>query len=251
MPIPGWLRDRAAHRSFPGSPWAYVGTLVSSLAVGAWLGSMLAGPVGGLAGAVAGPGAVETVLARRIAVRRGRAEEHLRETVQSLAAGVRAGFSLRRAVEEAAGNARPPLSDGLRMVERRLDLGARLEDSLQSMSRLLDLPDLSLVVTVLVVHRRTGGDLPTMLDEVAEVIGDRVRSRREVRALTAQGRASGAVLAVLPVAFVALLTGTGGDALGAFYRSTSGAALLVAGLVLDLLGFLWIRRIVARAETGP
>jgi tight adherence protein B len=83
------------------------------------------------------------------------------------------------------------------------------------------------------------------------VVADRVRSRREVRSLTAQGRASGAVLAVLPVAFVALLSGTGGEALGAFYRSPLGASLLVAGLVCEVLGFLWIRRIVTRAEAAP
>jgi tight adherence protein B len=86
---------------------------------------------------------------------------------------------------------------------------------------------------------------------VAEVVGDRVRSRREVRAITAQGRASGAILAVLPVAFVALLSGTGGEALGAFYRTSTGAGLLLAGLACDILGFLWIRRIVRRAETAP
>jgi tight adherence protein B len=251
LPRPVWLRDRAASRSWPGSPWSYAGTLVATMTVGGWLGSTLVGPVGGFAGAVAGPVAVEAVLSRGLAARRGRAEERLRETVQSLAAAVRAGLSVRRAVEEAASDAGPPLSGALRRVAERLAMGARLEDSLEEMAGRLELPDLRLVVTVLVVHRRTGGDLPTMLDEVGAVIGDRVRSRREVRALTAQGRASGAVLAVLPVAFVALLSGTGGDALGAFYRSPAGAALLLAGLVFDVLGFLWIRRIVARTETGP
>jgi tight adherence protein B len=157
---------------------------------------------------------------------------------------------VRRAVGEAARDAGEPLSGALKLVEEQLAMGARLETSLEDMAGRLSLPDLRLVVTVLVVHRRTGGDLPTMLDEVAEVIGDRVRSRREVRAITAQGRASGAVLAVLPVAFVALLSGTGGDALDAFYRTPAGAGLLLAGLVLDLVGFLWIRRIVARAEAG-
>jgi tight adherence protein B len=247
---PMWLRHRSASRSWPGSPWTYLGTHLAAAVVGGWLGLALAGPVGAMAAAAGGPVAVEAVLSRRTAAGRDRAEEHLREAVQALAAGVRAGLSVRRAVGEAARDAGEPLSGALKLVEEQLAMGARLETSLEDMAGRLSLPDLRLVVTVLVVHRRTGGDLPTMLDEVAEVIGDRVRSRREVRAITAQGRASGAVLAVLPVAFVALLSGTGGDALDAFYRTPAGAGLLLAGLVLDLVGFLWIRRIVARAEAG-
>jgi tight adherence protein B len=79
-------------------------------------------------------------------------------------------------------------------------------------------------------------------------VGQRVEARRGSRALTAQGRASGAVLAVLPVAFVALLSGTGGNGLGAFYRTPLGASLLLLGTLLDAAGFAWIRRIVAGVE---
>jgi Flp pilus assembly protein TadB len=247
---PGWLEARAAAGSWPGRAWSYAGTLLGSAVIGTLLGFDLAGPVGGLAGLAGGPAVVQGVLARRTAVVRVRAEEHLREAILALAAGVRGGLSVRRAVEEASRDAGPPLHHALRRVGERLAVGERLEASLEDLAARLDLPDVRLVGTVLAVHARTGGDLPVMLEEVADVIGDRVRSRREIRALTAQGRASGAVLAVLPVAFVALLSGTGGEALGAFYRSPSGAAFLLAGLVCDLLGFLWIRRIVLRAEAG-
>jgi tight adherence protein B len=195
--------------------------------------------------------AVETALGRRAAGEHVEAQEHLRESILAMASGVRAGLSVRRAVEEATRDASPPLDRALGRVVDRLSVGETLEDALNDMAVRLDLPDMRLVVTILLVHRRTGGDLPTMLEELADVLGDRARSRREVRALTAQGRASGAVLAVLPVAFVALLSGTGGEALGAFYSSPLGAGLLLAGLVLEVLGFLWIRRIMARAEDGP
>jgi tight adherence protein B len=86
-----------------------------------------------------------------------------------------------------------------------------------------------------------------MLDEVTDIVGGRTETRRQARALSAQGRASGAVLAVLPVAFVGLLSGTSGSGLGAFYRTATGSALLLAGLALQGVGFLWLRRI---ARTG-
>lgn len=250
LAVPRTIRVRAEKRSWPGRPWTYVAAMAGAAVAGAVVGNALAGPVAALAGIVGVPLTVEALLSRGQLAARARAEEHLREAILALAAGTRAGLSIRRAVEEAARDAGPPLDAELRRVTDRLEVGETLESALYSLAVGLDLRDVGLVVTVLAVHRRTGGDLAVMLEEVADVVGDRVRARREVRALTAQGRASGAVLAVLPIAFVALLSGTGGDALGAFYRSPLGAGLLLAGMMCEVLGFLWIRRIVQRAETS-
>ncbi|MGH2677850.1 MAG: type II secretion system F family protein [Actinomycetota bacterium] len=238
-------------RSWPGRPWSFVLAIAGCAFLGAAVGELLAGPVAALAGAAGGPFVLLSIVARRAAAEQVRAEEHLQEAILALAAATRAGLSIRRAVEEAARDAGPPLDAELARVIDRLDVGDSLESALSSLASRLELRDIGLVVTVLSLHRRTGGDLPAMLEQVAEVVGDRVRSRREVRAITAQGRASGAILAVLPVAFVALLSGTGGEALGAFYRTPLGAGLLLAGLACEALGFWWIRRIVHRAEMAP
>jgi tight adherence protein B len=249
-PAPEVLRARAESRGWGRGPWSYGAALAGTAVVAAVGGHALAGPVAALAGAIAGPLALEAALSRRVAAERISAEEHLREVILTLAAGTRAGLSIRRAVAEAARDAGPPLAAELDRVVALTEVGEPLEAALEGLAARLDLPELRLVVTVLSVHRRTGGDLAVMLEEVADVVGDRLRSRREVRALTAQGRASGAVLAVLPIAFVALLSGTGGETLGAFYRSPLGAGLLGAGLMCEVLGFAWIRRIIRRAETA-
>jgi tight adherence protein B len=246
--VPPALRRRAESRAWPFGAWSYGGAILGAAVLAALLGYRLAGPVGAVAGAVGGPFVVETMLTRRLAGARDAAEAHLRDVALTLASATRAGLSIRRALDEAARDAGPPLDGELRRLTGRLDVGESLESAFEGLVSRLSLPDLRLVTMALSIHRRTGGDLPVMLEGAAEVIGDRVRARHEVRALTAQGRASGAVLAVLPVAFVALLSGTGGAALGAFYRSWLGGGLLAAGLLLAGLGFLWIRRIVHRAE---
>jgi tight adherence protein B len=251
LPTPASLNAWAEARSWPGRPWSFALALGVAAFAGAAVGEHLAGPVAAVTGAVGGPLVLTSILSRRSTVEQARAEEHLQEAILALAAGTRAGLSIRRAVEEAARDAGPPLDAELTSVIDRLEVGDSLEASLTRLASRLELRDMELVVTVLSLHRRTGGDLPTMLEQVAEVVGDRVRSRREVRAITAQGRASGVILAVLPVAFVALLSGTGGAALGAFYRTPQGAGLLLAGLACEALGFWWIRRIVHRAEMAP
>lgn len=247
-PGAGRLAARAARRGWPGGPVSYVAALAGASILAGVLGFHLAGPVGGLAGTAGAPLAVESSLTRRLGRRRERAQDDLKEVVVALAAGARAGLSLRRALSEAAAEAEPPLGDALEGVVRRLAVGEPMEEALAGLAREVASPDADLLVTLLGVHRRTGGDLPTLLDQLAEIVGHRAEARRQLRSLTAQGRASGTVLAVLPIAFVSLLSGTGGDGLGAFYRTWQGSALLLAGGVCEVLGFMWIRRIV---RTGP
>jgi tight adherence protein B len=221
---------------------------VLAVLLGAFLGYALVGPVGSLIGAGAGLAVIRARAAREAQSRRDLLDRQLGETVMSMAAAVRAGLSVRRAVSEAAERAEPPLRDELESVIHRLETGETLDSALSHLHRRLGLSDAALVVNALAVHRRAGGDLPSLLDEIARVIRERLEDRRVVRGLTVQARSSGVVLAVLPIAFVALLSGTGGDGLGAFYRTSSGASTLLAALSLQALGFMWMRRIVQRVE---
>ncbi|MGH2692008.1 MAG: type II secretion system F family protein [Actinomycetota bacterium] len=216
--------------------------------VGALVGYRLIGPVGLVTGSVVAAIVIRAREARAAVVRRNLLDRQLAEAVVTVAAAVRAGLSVRRAVAEAAEGAELPLRNELDSVVRRLETGEPLDAALSRLDGRLDLSDAALVVNALAVHRRTGGDLPSLLDEIARVIRLRLEDRRDARALTVQARSSGVVLAVLPIGFVALLSGTGGDGLGAFYRTPSGALLLVGALCLQALGFTWMRRIIQRVE---
>ena len=222
----------------------------AGVAGGGSVGFWLAGPVGVVAGIVVAEVVRHAVRSRDAQATRDQLDLQLGEAIVTISAAVRAGLSVRRALEEALRGSDPPLREPLESVVDRLGVGQPIDAALEMFAGEIDSPDAHLVTTLLSVHRRTGGDLPALLDEVAAVIGQRAESRRQVRALTAQGRASGVVLAVLPIAFVGLLSGTSGDGLGAFYRTLPGAALLLGGLLCELLGFLWINRIV-RAEGPP
>jgi tight adherence protein B len=200
----------------------------------------------GALGVVLGiPLLLESWLARRRARMREKADEQLREVLTALAAATRAGLSLRRGLREAVRDAEPPLLGTLQGALRRIEVGEPIESSLEELASASN--DARLVTTLIAVHSRTGGDLPALLDEVTDIVGRRVETRRQARALSAQARASGAVLAVLPVAFVGLLSGTSGSGLGAFYRTATGSMLLLGGMILQGVGFLWLRRI---ARTG-
>ena len=216
--------------------------------VGALVAHRLVGPIGLLAGSLVGLVVVRARETRAGRMRRDLLDRQLGEAVVTVAAAVRAGMSLRQAVVEAAEDAEPPLRGELASVVNRLETGEPLDAALSRLDRSLGLSDAALLVNALAVHRRTGGDLPALLDEIARVIRLRLEDLRAARSLTAAARSSGVVLAVLPIGFVALLSGTGGDGLGAFYRTHTGAFLLAAALSLQGLGFAWMRRIIRRIE---
>jgi tight adherence protein B len=248
--LEGRFAARARQDGWRHGAVAYATVLLVTAAVGGAVGLRLLGIVGCLAGLVGGPVGVRAVLRGRETRSEDLLDEQFREALLALAAAVRAGLSVRRGLEEVTRESEPPLRSFLEGVMGRLRVGEPLESALASLADQLGLADASLLVTLLAIHSRSGGDLPAMLDELGQLVGLRREGRRDLRTLTAQGRASGAVLAVLPIAFVTLLSWTGGDGLGDFYRTATGSGLLVVGLTCEVLGFLWIRRIVRPRGEG-
>jgi tight adherence protein B len=247
-PPPSWSERLGLVRRWLSASRPRLLLLLAAIAGGV-LGNRVMGPVGFLAGSIAAVLVMRGRERRASIARRDLLDRQLVDAVMAVSAAVRAGLSVRRAVEEATGESEEPLRSELESVVDRLAMGETLDASLEQLDRRLGLTDAALLVSALRVHRRTGGDLPVLLDEIAAVTRARLDDRRGVRALTAQARTSGAVLAVLPIGFVALLSGTGGDGLGDFYRSSAGVALLLFSLCLQGLGFAWMRLIVQRVES--
>ncbi len=94
------------------------------------------------------------------------------------------------------------------------------------------------------LHRRSGGDLPSVLDQVGAAIRDRVAAAREVRALTAQARLSGLILGLLPIAFFVFLWLTSRRDIEAALGTSAGRVAVVLGITLETVAFVWIRRLL-------
>jgi tight adherence protein B len=227
-----WLRSR------PGLAASGAG-LIGAIAVG-----KLAGPIGLPLGAVLGA-AVPLSLATRAARRRAEIlERQLAELVEAVALGVRSGLALNRALIFAAGESAHPISEMLDRLMAEQALGTPLEIALARFAETLSTDDARLLVSVLTVHVQTGGNLAGALDEVTTTIRHRIAMRRELRALSAQGRISGVVLGSLPIAFFLVLAATSHRELAPVYRSAAGIAMVAAGLVMQALAYLWIRMLM-------
>ena len=229
---------RRALPALPGLGWRWWPV------VGAFAGWSIGGAIPGLIGLLVVSIGAAAWRRRRISRLAATLDEQLADAVRSIAAGMRAGLSVPQAVAFAANEGQPPLATALARIVDNVGLGRRLDESFEQWANEIGTDDARLVVGVMTLHRRSGGDLPHVLDQVALTLRDRNASAREVRGLTAQARLSGAILGLLPIGFFAFLWMTSrGDIEGAF-ESPIGMGAVVLGLVLEGVAFLWIRSLL-------
>jgi tight adherence protein B len=211
---------------------------------GALAGLVLGGPPGAALGL--GAGLVIPVWLRRRAAARDAAAlvDQLPDAVSNMSAGMRAGLSLSRSIGFAADEATSPLAPVLRELVDREGLGVPLAASLEGWTQPDRPRDLRLVGGILQLHRRTGGDLPRVLEQLAATLRERADAARELRGYTAQARLSGTILGGLPIGFFLFLSLTSRNDIAAAYQTPIGAGAIVLGLILEGAAFVWIRSLL-------
>jgi tight adherence protein B len=212
--------------------------------IGAFVGWLIGGVVPALVGLLVVSIGSTAWRRRRISRRSAALDEQLADAVRSLAAGMRAGLSVPQAISFAAEEGQPPLATALARIVDNVGLGCRLDDALEQWATELGTDDARLVVGVMALHRRSGGDLPRVLDQVADTLRERSAAAREVRGLTAQARLSGAILGLLPIGFFAFLWLTSRRDIEGAFDSPIGVGAVVVGLALEGVAFLWIRSLL-------
>jgi tight adherence protein B len=224
-------------------PWFGVAVGLGSIA--AWAGWILAGLMGAVIGVAAGAGGPLIRRHRRSQSRQEHLERQLGELAESMGLALRSGLSVAQALDFARTETFLPIRKHLDRFVDQLRLGVPFESALEGLGNALGTEDARFFVLVTGIHARTGGDLAGALDEVGRTIRHRVAVRRELRAASAQGRISGAIMGTLPIAFFLFLSVTSHDRLGPVLRSGAGMAMVGTGLVLEGLAYLWIRRLLA------
>jgi len=168
----------------------------------------------------------------------------LPDTLSLLSNALKAGFSLPQALENVSRNTSPPIADEIGRVIRETNLGTPMEQSLNNMVRRIGSEDLDLIVTAIVIQSAVGGNLARVLDSISHTIRQRVQVKSQISALTAQARASGWVITLLPFAVAAILYVITPAYFRPMFSERAGQAMLAAALVSIGLGNLIIRRIV-------
>jgi tight adherence protein B len=176
--------------------------------------------------------------------RRAQFDQQVPDTLQMFSGGLRAGHSLLRAVDAAAQESQPPMSEELSRIVNETRIGRDLGESLADVARRTRSEDFLSISQAIEIHREVGGDLAEVLDHLGDTVRDRNQVRGQIRALSAEGRMSAIVLMALPIVmFIGLILFN--EMYSRVFTSTlPGYLMIAAALVLVTAGGFWLSRIV-------
>lgn len=218
---------------------AFVAVVAVSL-VGSALGGL---PVGLAVALLAGYG-IYLYLTVRTGRRRRLFADQLTGTLGIMTGSLRAGRGLPQAVELVAQEAPSPTAEQFRRVVFETRVGRDVTTAMLSTAERMKSQDLDWVTRAMDINRELGGDLTEVLDNVADTIRDRRRVARQVRALSAEGRASGWVMLALPVLMFVFLAWRTPDSAALLTRTSLGQIMLAVALIGMGVGAIWIRKLV-------
>jgi tight adherence protein B len=167
----------------------------------------------------------------------------LPDTLSLLSNALKAGLSLPQAIEAVAATSTPPISDELWRAIRELNLGTAMPQALANMVRRVGSEDLDLIVTAISIQASTGGNLSRILDGISHTIRQRVQIKSQISAMTAQMRASGWIITLLPFIVAGILDVITPSYFRIMFTEESGRALLVLALFSIFMGNVFVRRI--------
>ncbi|HEX6488418.1 MAG TPA: type II secretion system F family protein [Candidatus Dormibacteraeota bacterium] len=169
----------------------------------------------------------------------------LGDTLTLLSNALKAGYSFAQAIDTVAKNGTAPIADEFARAVREMNLGGSVEEALNNMVKRVASDDLDLVVTAVSIHRTVGGNLAEILDNIAHTIRERIRIKGEIRTLTAQARASGWIITLLPIGLAVLLFVIAPNYFGPMTKNFIGYIMLGVAALMILIGNAIIRKIVA------
>ncbi|MDT8903669.1 type II secretion system F family protein [Anaeroselena agilis] len=203
-------------------------------------GKLAAAVIGGCGGFIAPHIAVRIKAAKRLRLFNDQLGDALVLTANSL----RTGYSFLQALEMVAREMPEPIAGEFARTLKEMALGMTTDQAMNNLARRMDSDDLDLVVTAVLIQRQVGGNLAEVLDNIAGTIRARVKLKGEIRTLTAQGRASGVVLAALPVCVGLAVFVINPGYISLLFTHPIGQAMTGGAIVGQLFGALVIREII-------
>lgn len=174
-----------------------------------------------------------------------RFDKQLPELLQALAGALRAGSGMQRALRHIVTQSAAPLSQEFGLLLREQRMGVSFAQALTHLHRRMPTQSCSLVVSALNIAAQSGGSLAETLEGIAQTLRARHHWMGRIRALTAQGRLQSWIMASLPALLLGVLYRLEPHAMSLLWSSASGWMVLGLVLVLEGLGIVLIRRIVA------
>jgi len=168
----------------------------------------------------------------------------LPDALDLIARSMQAGHAFTSALQVAAKDCAPPLSQELRVVFEEINFGVSTTQALQGLSHRVASEDVRYFVVAVVIQSETGGNLVEVLKSTAQLIRERQKIAGVVRVLSAEGRISAVILSLLPFALAALMSLLNPSFISKLWTDPMGLQLVYVSLVLMGIGILWMWKMI-------
>jgi tight adherence protein B len=179
-------------------------------------------------------------LSVRVSNRRAKFSDQLDDTLQLVSGNLRAGHGLTQAIDSVARFADPPTSEEFARIVNESRIGRDLGVAMASTAERMQSDDFNWAAQAIAINRETGGNLAETLQRTAATIRERNQIRRQVKALSAEGRLSAIILISLPIAVFILVSFIQPGYLAPFFESIFGWMALGVAVILMIIGTVWM-----------
>jgi len=171
-------------------------------------------------------------------------EEQFPEALDLLGRALRAGHAFTTGLEMVAKEMADPIGPEFRILFDQQNYGMPLPDALRLFAEHIPLIDARFFVTAVLIQREAGGNLSEVLDNLAQVMRERFRVKRQIRVISAHGRITGWVLVCVPPVLALVLFTINGETRELMFGDPLGQNMLIGAGVLQVIGALIIRKII-------
>jgi tight adherence protein B len=251
--------DRVARQAFKGSSFerwveqsgtglSMSACMLISLMVGivlSLIAMMMTGKMWAAAAAFAvGLLILPLILRQKRSARLYKFEEFFPEALDLLSRGIRAGHAFSAGMKMVADELGEPVGPEFRKAFDEQNFGLPLKESLNNLCERVPLLDVRFFSTAVLIQRETGGNLSEILDNLAAVVRERFKIRRQVRVHTAHGRFTGYVLMALPAFLAVALSFINPEHMNRLFEERIGQMMILVSIIMQAVGFFWIRQVI-------
>jgi tight adherence protein B len=171
-------------------------------------------------------------------------EEQMPEALDVIKRALKAGHPFSQAIKLVAEDMPEPVSKEFDMVFAEINYGADVRRAMMGLLERMPSVSTMALITAVLVQKETGGNLAETLERITTVIRGRFKLYRRIRTLSAEGRLSAWILAMVPLVLFAVISITSPDYLPVLVKNPTGKHLIVIAAVMGTAGIFWIRRII-------
>jgi tight adherence protein B len=175
--------------------------------------------------------------------RRAAFSEQLVDGLVMMANGLRAGFNLQQAVDMLIEEMPAPISQEFELVRREWRIGVDVDQALRNCVNRTKDEDLDLVVSAIQITRQLGGNMAEVFDRIVAMVRERKILHGKAEALTSEGKLQAVVVGLLPYGFLFFMVKINPQMMSLMWTTVPGFLMLCAVIVLDVVGYLWVRKV--------